>query len=60
MTKTRKDNKGRVLRKGESQRSSDLMYIYTYTDPITKKRRYIYATDLTKLQEKRKNYQRHN
>ena len=54
MTKQRKDNKGRVLRKGESQRSSDLMYVYTYTDPITKKRRYVYATDLIKLREKKK------
>ncbi len=54
MTKQRKDNKGRILKKGESQRSSDLMYVYTYTDPLTKKRRYIYATDLVKLREKEK------
>ena len=30
------------------------MYVYTYTDPLTKKRRYIYATDLVKLREKEK------
>lgn len=54
MARSRKDNKGRVLRKGESQRKSDLMYIYTYTDDISRKRRYIYATDLLKLREKEK------
>ena len=31
--KQRKDNKGRVLQKGESQRKLDGMYIYTYVDP---------------------------
>ena len=47
-TSTRKDNKGRVLRKGESQRKSDLRYIYQYIDP-NKKRRVIYANDLPAL-----------
>ncbi|MBR4026025.1 MAG: integrase DNA-binding domain-containing protein, partial [Lachnospiraceae bacterium] len=42
MAKARKDNRGRVLRKGESQRSQDLRYVYSYTDPFGK-RRYIYA-----------------
>ena len=51
MAKARKDNRGRALRKGESQRQSDLMYIYTYTDPFGK-RRYIYSKDLVKLREK--------
>ena len=51
MSKTRKDNKGRVLNKGESQRKSDGMYIYTYFDPF-RKRRYVYANDLQKLREK--------
>ena len=30
MAKSRKDNKGRVLRKGETQRSCDGKYVYTY------------------------------
>lgn len=53
MAKTRKDSNGRVLNKGESQRKSDMMYVYTYYDPF-KKRRYIYAKDLQKLREKEK------
>ena len=51
MAKARKDNRGRALRKGESQRQSDLMYIYTYTDPFGK-RKYTYSKDLVKLREK--------
>ena len=43
MAKARKDNKGRALRKGESQRT-DNTYVYTYTDPF-KKRRFVYAKD---------------
>ena len=31
MAQTRKDLRGRVLRKGESQRRSDGRYVYTYT-----------------------------
>ena len=31
MAQTRKDLRGRVLRKGESQRRSDERYVYTYT-----------------------------
>ena len=53
MAKTRKDNKGRALQKGESQRQSDLMYIYAYMDPL-QKRRYIYSKDLVKLREREK------
>lgn len=49
----RKDNKGRVLRKGESQRKSDGMYIYTYRDSF-KRRKYIYSKDLMTLREREK------
>ena len=41
---SRKDKKGRVLRKGESFRITDEMYVYAYTDPFGK-RRYIYSKD---------------
>lgn len=51
MANSRKDNKGRVLRKGESWRSTDSRYLYTYTDPFGK-RRSIYAKDLATLREK--------
>lgn len=51
MAKARKDNRGRALRKGESQRTEDMRYVYTYTDPFGK-RRYIYANDLQTLREK--------
>jgi len=50
MAKARKDNRGRALRKGESQRT-DNTYVYTYTDPF-KKRRFVYAKDLQTLREK--------
>ena len=53
MAKTRRDDRGRVLRKGEVQRASDKRYMYTYTDPMGR-RRYIYANDLTELREKEK------
>lgn len=43
----RKDNKGRVLKSGESQRK-DGLYQYRYTD-IRGKRRTIYHSDLSKL-----------
>lgn len=55
MAQARKDNKGRALRKGETQRKYDLMYLYTYTDPFTHKRKYLYSKDLTDLREKEKN-----
>ena len=51
MAKARKDNKGRVLLRGESQRSQDMRYVYTYTDPFGK-RKYLYATDLMELRQK--------
>ena len=46
-----KDLRGRSLRKGEVQRSSDKRYMYTYTDPMGR-RKFIYANDLTELREK--------
>lgn len=48
---TRKDLRGRVLRKGESQRRSDGRYVYTYTDPLGR-RKYVYTQDLVALREK--------
>ena len=45
MSMSRKDSKGRVLRKGESQRKNDGRYIYQYTDS-TGKRRVVYSNDL--------------
>lgn len=48
---SRKDKKGRVLRKGESYSDSKGMYLYAYSDPFGK-RRYIYAKDLPALREK--------
>ena len=51
MAQTRKDLRGRVLRTGESQRRSDERYVYTYTDPLGR-RKYVYAQDLVTLREK--------
>lgn len=51
----RKDTKGRILQKGESQRAD--YYIYQYTD-IHRKRRVIYAKDLPELREKERELQR--
>ena len=48
MATTRKDLRGRTLRKGEMQRSSDKRYAYSYTDPLGR-RKYIYANDLVTL-----------
>lgn len=53
MSMSRKDSKGRVLRKGESQRKNDGRYIYQYTDS-TGKRRVVYSNDLLELREKEK------
>jgi len=46
----RKDNKGRVLHKGESQRG-DGTYMYRYYD-MHHKRKYVYAPDLDSLRRK--------
>lgn len=51
MAKARKDLRGRSLRKGEVQRQSDKRYMYTYRDPLGR-RKYIYAMDLAELREK--------
>ena len=47
----RKDDKGRALRKGEFQRSSDGKYVYGYVDPYGT-RRYIYSKDLKELRKR--------
>lgn len=57
MAKSRKDPKGRVLRKGESYRSQDDRYVYSYTDPFGR-RKTIYDKDLAKLREKEDNLKR--
>ena len=51
MAKVRKDLRGRSLRKGGEQRASDKRYMYTYTDPMGR-RKFIYANDLAELREK--------
>lgn len=53
----RKDSRGRALRKGETQRSSDGRYLYTYTDPLGR-RKFIYATDLATLRERKETHKR--
>lgn len=53
MSMSRKDSKGRVLRKGESQRKNDGRYIYQYTDS-TGKRRVVYSNDLLELRERKR------
>ena len=45
MAKSRKDPRGRMLRKGESWREQDQRYTYTYTDPLGR-RKWVYASDL--------------
>ena len=55
MPNKRKDNKGRLLRTGESQRK-DLIYMYRYID-MRGKRQCVYADDLNKLREKEKKIQ---
>lgn len=56
MSEKRKDNRGRILRTGESQRK-DGTYQYRYAD-ILGTRRYIYDADLHKLREKEKDVQK--
>lgn len=51
MAKSRKDNRGRKLKDGESQRV-DGRYSFRYTDVVTGKRMAIYAQDLPELREK--------
>ena len=52
----RKDNKGKVLKKGESQRK-DGRYCFRYMD-LDGKRKYIYDTDLNSLREKERKINR--
>ena len=56
MSEKRKDNKGRILRTGESQRK-DLIYQYRYTD-IRGKRQTIYSSDLKELRDREKEIQK--
>lgn len=41
----RKDSKGRILREGEQQRS-DGRYMFTYADPVTGKKKFVYSWKL--------------
>lgn len=52
----RKDNKGRVLEKGESQRK-DGLYVYQYND-ISGKRKSVYAKTLSDLRKQEKQIRR--
>lgn len=57
MSEKRRDSKGRVLRMGEQQRK-DGRYIYSYLDPVTKKRMQVYSWKLErhdKVPEGKKN-----
>lgn len=57
MAKARKDLRGRALKLGEIQRKDDHRYMYSYTDPL-ERRKFIYANDLTELREKEQKLQR--
>ena len=57
MAKARKDLRGRALKPGEIQRKDDQRYMYSYTDPLGR-RKFIYANDLTELREKEQKLQR--
>jgi integrase len=48
---SRKDSKGRMLKKGEFVRKSDGRYVYSYTDPLGR-RKFIYDNDLPGLRKK--------
>lgn len=56
MSEKRKDNKGRILKTGESQRK-DLIYQYRYTD-FRGKRQTVYASTLQELRQKEKEIQK--
>lgn len=56
MSEKRKENKGRILRTGESQRKG-LIYQYRYTD-IRSKQQTVYSSDLKELREKEKEIQK--
>lgn len=54
---TRKDNRGRVLKTGETQRKN-FTYEYRYKDPVTGKRVSIYRETLQALRDEEKNIQK--
>ena len=56
MSEKRKDNKGRILKTGESQRK-DGIYQYRYTD-FRGKRQTVYASTLQELRQKEKEIQK--
>ena len=56
MSEKRRDNKGRVLQKGESQRK-DNRYQFRYTDNMGK-RRTIYSSDLNDLRKREKEFRK--
>lgn len=56
MSEKQKDNKGRILRTGESQRK-DLTYQFRYTD-VMGKRRTVYANDLHDQGKKKRQFKR--
>ena len=47
----RRDSKGNILKRGECVRKSDGKYVYTFTDPMGR-RRFIYANSLVELRNK--------
>ena len=51
MKKIRRDNRGRVLHRGESYIRSKELFCYSYMD-VFGKRRYLYANDLVDLRQK--------
>lgn len=57
MAGKRKDNKGRILKDGESQRKQDGRYLYRYT-AASGERRTVYALTLGELREKEKQIER--
>ena len=59
MASARKDNKGRVLLKGESYRQKDNRYQYAYRD-IYGKTRYIYSKDIISLRKREEELLRDN
>lgn len=54
----RTDNKGRVLRNGESQNKKDGRYCYRWTETVTGKRGTVYALSLVELREKEQQIQK--
>ena len=57
MAKVRKDNKGRNLRPGETQRA-DGSYMYVYK--LGTKKKYLYDSDLASLRVKEKQINQNN